>query len=206
MKLIWRGHSCFILDQEGRRIVFDPFEPKSVPGLRDICETADLVICSHEHGDHGYRKAVMIREDADPGVFKVTQLDIPHDDAGGSLRGMNKITIVEAGGLKVAHFGDIGCELTAEQKAALQDLDAAMIPVGGFYTIDAAQAAAMVKDLAPHLVIPMHYRSESFGFDVIGTVDQFTDLFDPGQVTVLDTDTVEVEKGGALKVVVPAYI
>lgn len=206
MKLIWRGHSCFILEHEGRRIVFDPFKPGSVPGLKDVHETADMVICSHEHSDHGYAQAVTVPADADPSVFKITQLDIPHDDAEGTLRGMNKITIVEAGGFKIAHFGDTGCELTADQKAALAGLDAAMVPIGGFYTIDAAQAAAMVKELAPHIVIPMHYRSDRFGFDVIGTLDQFTDCFDPAQVTILDTDTVEIEKGDGLKVFVPAYL
>ena len=44
----------------------------------------------------------------------------------------------------------------------LKHLDAILIPVGGYYTIDAAQAKAVVDDLAPRVVIPMHYRSDHF--------------------------------------------
>ena len=45
---------------------------------------------------------------------------------------------------------------------------------------DAAQAAKLVGRICPAHVIPMHYRGENsaFGFDVIGTVKEFTDRMD----------------------------
>ena len=73
-------------------------------------------------------------------------------------------------------MGDIGCPLTREQKDLLKHLDAILIPVGGYYTIDAAQAKAVVDDLAPRVVIPMHYRSDHFGYPVIGRLEEFTGL------------------------------
>ena len=60
----------------------------------------------------------------------------------------------------------------------LKGLTALMIPVGGFYTIDAVQAKALVDELKPRAVIPMHYRGKGFGYDVIGPLDDFTKLFD----------------------------
>ena len=45
----------------------------------------------------------------------------------------------------MAHLGDLGCELTAEQIQRLAGLDALLFPVGGFYTIDAQQARKVVE-------------------------------------------------------------
>ena len=66
--------------------------------------------------------------------------------------------------------------LIREQKDLLKHLDAILIPVGGYYTIDAAQAKTVVDDLAPRIVIPMHYRSDHFGYPVIGRLEEFTGL------------------------------
>ena len=48
IQIQWLGHSCFRVECQGYAIVLDPFEPGSVPGLRDIQQTADQVLCSHE--------------------------------------------------------------------------------------------------------------------------------------------------------------
>lgn len=194
MKLIWKGHSCFILESEGSRVVFDPYEPGSVPGCRDIDETADLVICSHGHHDHCYAKGVKIKADARPDIFKIVQTVIPHDEAGGSLRGMNTISVVETGGKKIVHFGDIGCQLSEEQEDLVKDADVIMIPVGGFYTVNAEEAAEIIRRIRPKAVIPMHFSGKGFGYDVISGVDKFTGLYDKSDVSYLDTDEVDPEK------------
>ena len=138
MKLTWLGHACFRLDTDCGSVVFDPFRDGSVPGYRNIRETADMVLCSHEHGDHGARECVTLtgREPA----FRVIRIPCFHDDAEGAKRGNNIIHIIEAEGLRAAHFGDLGHMLSPEQIQALGKLDLAMIPVGGFYTIDAQTA------------------------------------------------------------------
>ena len=71
----------------------------------------------------------------------------------------------------------------------LGHVDLMMIPVGGYYTIDAALAAAIVRSLEPGLVVPMHYRGEGFGFEVLSTVEEFTDRMD--RVKSLDTNVLE---------------
>ena len=77
---------------------------------------------------------------------------------------------------RIAHLGDLGCDLTLGQKDKLRRLTALLIPVGGFFTINAAQAKALVDELAPTVAIPMHYRGRGFGYPVIGKVDKFTKL------------------------------
>ena len=60
MKITWIGHSCFKVEEAGYRIVFDPYDDGYVPGLGPVRETAEEVLCSHEHGDHNARKRVTL--------------------------------------------------------------------------------------------------------------------------------------------------
>jgi len=179
LKITWIGHSCFKLEKDGYTIITDPYADGSVPGYAPVREKTDMVLCSHEHADHNFRDGVELIER--PGLpFHVEVIETYHDEVCGKKRGPNKIFIIDDGENRVAHFGDLGCELTPEQMERLQNLDAAMVPVGGYFTIDARQAADLVCSLKPGIVIPMHYRSVkySFGYDVIGTVDEFTEIMD----------------------------
>ena len=94
--------------------------------------------------------------------------------------------------MRVVHFGDLGCMLTAEQIEILKKADVVMIPVGGFYTIDAAQAKEIVSILEPKVVIPMHYRSDTFGYPVIGRLEEFTKHYN--NVVTYETDTLVLSK------------
>ena len=60
MKLTWYGHSCFLLETEQGSVVFDPYEPGYVPGLKLPELEADLCLCSHGHGDHNYTAAAKL--------------------------------------------------------------------------------------------------------------------------------------------------
>lgn len=177
MKITWLGHSCFKVGSQGCQIVLDPYEDGSVPGLRPVREQADQVLCSHGHGDHCGTECVTLRQGA-PGRIAVEVLHTWHDDRQGALRGPNTIHILDDGQCRIAHLGDLDCDLSPEQKEKLRGLTALLIPVGGHYTIDAAQAKRLADELAPTLVVPMHYRQEGIGFEVIGTVDEFTMLCD----------------------------
>ena len=56
----------------------------------------------------------------------------------------------------------------------------------------AAGAAAVVQQLQPRLVIPMHYRGEGFGFENIDTVEPFLARFDAQCVRRSANDTLEL--------------
>ena len=174
MKLIWNGHSCFTVDTAQGCVVLDPYQDGSVPGCSPLHLTADLVLCSHEHRDHGAREVVVLTGHRP--ALQVETLPTFHDPEQGALRGSNTIHILSAEGMRLAHLGDLGCSLSPEQMDRLRGLDALLIPVGGFYTIDAAQAQALVQALAPRVVVPMHYRSPAFGYEVIAPVEDFLAL------------------------------
>ena len=192
MKLIWNGHSCFTIQSEDGTLVLDPYQDGSVPGLSPLSLTADLVLCSHEHRDHGAREAVALT--GRTAAFQVDRLDAFHDDSQGSQRGKNTIHILSSQGLRVAHLGDLGCFPTPEQMDRLMGLDALLLPVGGYYTIDAQQARKVVEQLKPRVAVPMHYRGENFGYDVIGPLEDYLALCSdvvryPGNTLELTADT-----------------
>lgn len=178
MKLTWLGHSCFKLESGGYTVILDPYKDGYVPGLAPIRESADAVFCSHEHSDHNARETVTLNQEQKKSPFTITEIHTWHDDTLGSKRGNNCIRIFDDGTYRAAHLGDLGCELKEEQMKQLMDLDVVMIPVGGFYTIDAKQAKALIDQIQPRLTIPMHYRGKDFGYDVLGTVEDFTALCD----------------------------
>lgn len=198
MKLTWYGHSCFMMESRAGRVVFDPYADGSVPGLTLPRLTADLVLCSHGHADHaGEDKVTLTGEQTD---YTVETLCCWHDDAGGTKRGENLIRIVSGGGARVCHLGDVGHMLSKGQIKAIGHVDALLIPVGGFYTIDAAAARELADAIEPQLVIPMHYRGEGFGYDVIGTVQPFLDL--TKNVEFAEGSSIELPDFGAPRTVV----
>ena len=176
IQIQWLGHSCFRVECQGYTVVLDPFEPGSVPGLRDIRQTADQVLCSHQHHDHNYRAGVALRQDGPANPFTITALPSFHDGCGGAKRGPNTIHLLEAQGLRVAHLGDIGAMPAPDVVEQLQNLDAVLVPVGGFYTVGPKEAKEIVDALQARVVIPMHYRSDAFGFDVLAPVEDFLEL------------------------------
>lgn len=193
IKITWLGHACFQIECDGYTIIFDPYVDDYVPGLAPLRAKANQVLCSHRHSDHGAVEVISVEEKKET-PFQVTEIQTWHDDQEGALRGSNTIHVLDNGKLKLAHLGDLGCELTEKQKKQLTGLDAVMVPIGGYYTIDAKQARKLIDELSPKVIIPMHYRSERFGFDVLGTLDLFTDLFDvvveyPGNALELTADT-----------------
>ena len=177
IKIEYFGHSCFRLSYLGQRIVLDPYADGCVPGCPPLRLDAEFVYCSHQHHDHNAVECVKLQNGGAP-KFSVTELETDHDDAGGSKRGKNTIRVFDFGGVRVAHFGDLGRELTPAETPALKDLDCALIPVGGHFTIAAQQAAAIAAAIRPRMVIPMHYRTDTTGFDIIADIDDALPAFD----------------------------
>ncbi len=95
-----------------------------------------------------------------------------HDETRGSQRGRNVVFTVEMDGLRVTHLGDLGHPLSDRQAAEIGKPDILLVPVGGFFTIDASTASEVAEKLGPRIVIPMHYKTECCGFP-IASVDGF---------------------------------
>ena len=173
----WLGHACFKLTAGAYSVVIDPYEDEYVPGLSALRTSAAQLLCSHDHKDHGYTAAVSVRPFDGEAPFQIRTIDSWHDDKQGELRGANRIHVLESGGLRLVHLGDLGCMLTEKQFEQIGTPDVLMIPVGGFYTIDARTAKVIADRTGARVIIPMHYRSDRFGFDVLDTLEAFTGLY-----------------------------
>jgi L-ascorbate metabolism protein UlaG (beta-lactamase superfamily) len=219
MRVQWYGQAAFALSTPEVSVFIDPFGDMSAlatrgiqfdyPPIRDA--TADLVLVTHEHGDHNVVEVI----GGDPPVLRSTagRLQSPigevlaiaseHDESAGTERGPNTIFCFELDGVQVAHFGDFGQRsLRDEQAAAVGSPDLVFLPVGAGPTMGAELAAQLVETLQPRWVVPMHYRTHRVSF--LEPADAFLELMP--HVHRLDEpafDTAELD-GDRPLVVVPA--
>jgi L-ascorbate metabolism protein UlaG (beta-lactamase superfamily) len=164
MQLKWFGQSCFLMtSQAGTRVLMDPFGKGlgyKVPQVQ-----ADIVTTSHDHFDHNNIAAVKgnfyhidtrgIYTHKDIGINGILTC---HDKVQGARRGSNVVFTFSVDGLCVCHCGDLGHVLTPEQVNGIGKVDVLMVPVGGTFTINAAEALEVRSQLNPAITIPMHYR------------------------------------------------
>ena len=187
MKVKFLGHACFQFDDGQYKVLVDPFltgNPAAAQSAEEV--EADYIFVTHGHGDHiGDAIAIAKRTgavicttvDLAEAAMQGTGLEIVTGNIGGTISfpfGMAKYFqafhgsgaagtvscgfIFGIGGRKIYHAGDTG--LTMDMQL-LQDeeLDAALLPIGDFYTMgpkDAVRAAQMIQ---PKVVIPMHYST-----------------------------------------------
>lgn len=178
MEVTYIGHACFVVKfSTGLSVCFDPYATGSVPGLSDADVIADEVFCSHSHADHNARGAVgkpEVRYDGPAPEVKI--ISSFHDEVRGAKRGTNNITKITSGNETVVHMGDIGCELTDAQLAEIKGCDLLLIPVGGFFTVGCREAFELCRQISPKAVVPMHFRGDTFGYDVISGREEFVEL------------------------------
>lgn len=178
LKIQWLGHASFIITlSDGKKIMTDPVDPKvgyPKPGL-----AADVVTVSHQHFDHNAVKTVVGKPNivqkeglSSIGDIKITGIPSFHDNSKGSQRGRNTIFVIEAEGLRVCHLGDLGHVLDADQVVQIGSVDILLVPVGGFYTIDASEAVKVVGQIKPKIIVPMHYKTRYIDFP-ISTAEPF---------------------------------
>jgi len=186
-----------VTSDTGIRIITDPYGARADLSYGEIRETADIVTVSHNHTDHNNVAAVRGNPEVVKGTARIKGIEfkgIPtyHDDAGGKKRGDNTILCFEIDEVRVCHLGDLGHRLSDKQVAELGKVDILLIPVGGFYTIDAKVATEVCNQLKPKVIIPMHYKNDKCGFPIAG-VDRF--LQGKEGVSRLDASEVEFKPG-----------
>jgi L-ascorbate metabolism protein UlaG (beta-lactamase superfamily) len=178
--LKWFGQACFLITlSNGTSVAIDPYGPGigyPVPVLK-----AQVCLVTHDHPDHNNVSAVK----GDPTIIRTTGTH----KAGGitfngiaalhygkpedSQRGADTIFTFQADGVRFCHVGDLGRLLTPEQIKDIGRVDVLMIPVGGYFTIDAGEAWKVVDQLKPKIVIPMHYGMPGSKITTLSTVDPF---------------------------------
>ena len=188
-KLVYLGHSCFILTGDGDSLILDPYinGNPGAEGREPSSVSVDYVLVSHAHGDH-LGDAVEICEHSNAVLVStfevgnfcrsqgVTRIHTGH--IGGRVNfpfGYLRFTPAlhgsgVAGGLACGFYlnfhqvgvyfaGDTGLFLDMELLARLEQIDYALLPIGDNYTMGPADALLAVEMLKPRIVVPMHYNT-----------------------------------------------
>jgi L-ascorbate metabolism protein UlaG (beta-lactamase superfamily) len=175
--ITWFGHASFMIE-DGKTIYLDPYD------LPDGVTKADLILITHDHADHFSRKDIdkIVTPSTEIVSIKSVVGDLAKDiknlteiAAGDTVRiGNIEIEAVPAYNIKkgfhpkskghvgfivrtpecsIYHAGDT--DLIPEMKGL--DVDIAMLPIGGKYTMDATEAAEAANLIKPVVAIPMHW-------------------------------------------------
>lgn len=183
VKIKWLGHASFKISSEGKTVYIDPWKVEASPG------DASVVLVSHGHYDHcsesdiekvsGPETKILGPADV-AGEIKNSQVLKPGDSItadGMNITGVPSYNpekqfhpksnnwlgfLIRLGGLSIYYAGDT--DLTEEMKS-LGEVDVALLPVGGTYTMGAEEAAASVEHIKPKRAIPYHWG------DIIGDRD-----------------------------------
>lgn len=178
MEITWLGHSCFKIRANQSTLITDPFPPG--PGYSLNEPTANIVTVSHQHPGHSHTQIVggTPRLISGPGEYEIRDFFILgvatfHDEERGRLRGKNTAYVIEVEDVFICHLGALGHILTPEQVEELDNVDILLLPVGGITTINAPQAAQIVRQLEPKIVVPMHFRTPAYLDSQFEPVDRF---------------------------------
>ncbi len=186
MKVKWYGHAAFLITSEkGIKIIIDPYESGAYGGQLSygkIKDEADIVLTSHDHADHNDTKSLpgspqVIKGSGTKNIKGISIIGIStfHDTSKGSERGENTIFVLTVDDMKICHLGDLGHILNEKEIKEIGSIDILMIPVGGFYTIDAKEATRVAEQIKPKVLIPMHFKTSKCGFPIAPVVDFLKD-------------------------------
>jgi L-ascorbate metabolism protein UlaG (beta-lactamase superfamily) len=171
MEISWLGHACFQLRGKNVTLITDPNSPQQGSSCEEPPRlgkrNASIVTVSHDHPGHNYVEGVIgnPRVVSRAGEYEISEVLITgvaayHDKQRGQLHGRNVIYVIHIDDLVVCHLGDLGHPLQEAQLEEVADADILFVPIGGGHSLDAAQAAEVISQVEPRIVIPMHYPNE----------------------------------------------
>lgn len=193
----YEGHACFLLTTAaGVRVMVDPYDWDAYGegfAYGPITDPADVVLITHEHRDHDGADRLagtpaILRGSGEAAGIRFHVVEAPHGRPGGQDRGNIRIFYWETDGVRYCHLGDLGGPLTPEQAAAIGPVEVLMVPVGGYFTLDADGAHQVAAQLRARVTLPMHYRTERTTFPIAGV-----EAYLQGAAQVLDVGGSEWE-------------
>ena len=181
MDVSWLGHACFRLRGRDVTILTDPYEGDDW-GYPPLVTSANVVTVSNEHPHHAGLSGVQGRPHVlrGPGEYEIGGALIwglrtkRRQNADASSH-KNTAFVIQLEELTVCHLGDLAVSpLSNEELDRMKDADVLLVPVGGHCTINATEAAAVVAQVEPKLIVPMHYATdETRGQVALDSVDRF---------------------------------
>lgn len=163
MQLSWLGLSSFEMTTKNAAgevvVVIDPYDNQT--GLR-FPRTIEghLVLVSHNEPDANNVSAVTGTPHVInmPGEFEVRGVFVFGMNTPLKRGVPNVLFRIEIEGMHLAHLGALDRKLTDEELKRLENIDILMIPVGGAGVLTPDQAAEVISQIEPRVVIPMTHQ------------------------------------------------
>jgi len=181
VEITWIGHASFRIAGDGSVVYVDPWK------LTDAPHDADVVFVSHSHYDHCSPEDIQKVSKESTTIIApgdtITKLRAANAVTPGERLTVNDVTIeavaaynvgkafhpkgnnwcgavITIGGKRVYYAGDT--DLIPEMND-LKDVDVALLPVGGTYTLNAAEAAKACSAIGCAAAVPYHWG------DIVGS-------------------------------------
>ena len=166
MELTYRGGNCVEIAVKKETLVVDG--KLSLVGLKDITEKDGVYLSTQS--DFLIEREGAVSIDG-PGEYEVRGVSVKGVSSECMIDGdgSKKATIyrIVAEGVRLVVTGHVRQPLTDEELEAIGVIDVAIVPIGGNgYTLDAHQAAKIVKQLEPKVVVPTHYADNALKYEV----------------------------------------
>lgn len=181
MRITWYGHAAFAVEGsndggEAVKVILDPYNYPECGGYLPIGDTADVVSVSHDnpryHSDvSAIRGEPVILEALEISGASRTIRGVEfsaarvYEDPGGN--GPNAMVKFALSGITIAHQGDLGHPLEGTALEFLRDVDILLALAGGPPTIELSDLARLMRETAPKLVFPMHYKTPKVNLDIL---------------------------------------
>ncbi len=173
LEITWLGHAAFRIKSPSTVVYFDPYRIKEeLPG--------DLILVSHDHSDHCDKASIEKIRKPDAVVLapascandisaKIIQAGDEIEEKGVKIKAIPAYNInktfhtkeqgglgykIEIEGTKIYFAGDTD---KIPEMESLGEIDIALLPIGGTYTMDEKEAAEATRVIKPKIVVPMHY-------------------------------------------------
>lgn len=168
LAITFLGHASFLLETPGGVRAITDYSEMFAPA-----DPPDLVTMNHAHESHYTlspdRRIPYVlhgwQDGPKPPAYDVRVRDLRvtnlptnlRDWRGGTQVNGNSIFVFESAGLCVAHLGHLHHLLEPADLDALGRIDIVMVMVDGGYSLGQRDALAVVEQIHPRVVLPMHY-------------------------------------------------
>jgi L-ascorbate metabolism protein UlaG (beta-lactamase superfamily) len=181
LTITFLGHASFLIETPGGVRAVTDYNGTNVPA-----EPPDIATMNHAHSthytDHPDPRIPHVlhgwRDDGAPAEIELTVGDLHvanlptniRDWQGGTEMYGNSIFLFESAGVCIAHLSHLHHLLTEQDLVLLGHIDVVMAPVDGVYTMSQPDMAAVLDQLHPRLVLPMHYFTRDVVERFVGLV------------------------------------
>jgi len=211
MKLTYLGHAGFLAEIDDKRFLFDPWITGNDKAAFDMDAVkkmgAELVFVTHGHRDHGFDEAVEITRDTKAQAVGIFELINALKEKGGKGIGANiggRFNIdgveiyaapaahscpyaapcgfvVSYKGKTVYHAGDTAVLKDMELLSRLFDIDAALLPIGGHFTMGLKEFPLAKEMLKAKSYVAMHHGTFPPIETDVEKIKELADVMEPGE-------------------------